>query len=97
MPDFSKFTIPLAKAGRERGISPVTMHRWAFKGCRGVVLESVLIGGRRYVSADSLTNFFAALNSDAIAAPTSPTPDADGAAREAAIARAEAELETAGA
>jgi hypothetical protein len=56
------------------------------RGVRGVVLESVLIGGARYTSEEALERFFAAQNPGHVAQPS----------REAAIAAAERTLAAAG-
>jgi hypothetical protein len=42
-------------------IHVATLFRWTTCGCRGVVLESIQIGGSRCVSRESLLRFFAAL------------------------------------
>ena len=34
-----------------------TLHRWRLHGVRGIKLESVLIGGRRYTSIEALERF----------------------------------------
>ncbi len=34
-----------------------TIGRWVQSGCRGVKLESVLLGGRRYTSKEALQRF----------------------------------------
>jgi hypothetical protein len=39
-----------------------TMHRWASKGCRGVVLETLQVGGGRYTSREALGRFFERLS-----------------------------------
>jgi len=39
-----------------------TFHRWRLRGIRGVKLETVLVGGRRYVSRESLRRFCEELN-----------------------------------
>ena len=41
-----------------RRISPSTLHRWRLKGCRGIKLETLLIGGIRTTSAEALQRFF---------------------------------------
>lgn len=41
------------------GVHVSTLHRWHLRGCRGVRLETVLIGGRRYTSKEALQRFFA--------------------------------------
>ena len=35
-----------------------TVHRWRLRGARGIKLETVLIGGRRYSSLEALLRFF---------------------------------------
>ena len=39
-----------------------TVWRWIERGCRGVVLDSIRIGGRRYTSAEAIERFLSALN-----------------------------------
>lgn len=34
-----------------------TAHRWRMRGARGVKLETVLVGGRRYTSQEALLRF----------------------------------------
>ena len=54
----------LVKAGRRLSTNPsvATLHRWASKGARGVILKTYLIGGRRYTTAEDLEDFVARLN-----------------------------------
>jgi hypothetical protein len=40
-----------------------TLWRWVNKGCRGIRLESWLIGGLRYTSEEAIEKFFAQTNS----------------------------------
>ena len=47
-----------------------TLHRWITRGCRGVVLESFLVGGARCTTAAFVEKFLAALNAPAETAPT---------------------------
>ena len=42
-----------------------TLWRWRTAGCRGVRLETVLIGGRRMTSREALARFFAAITAAA--------------------------------
>ena len=35
-----------------------TVHRWRVRGARGVKLETLLVGGRRYTSEEALERFF---------------------------------------
>jgi hypothetical protein len=39
-----------------------TVWRWAMKGVRGVTLDTVLVGGQRYTTEESIKKFLAALN-----------------------------------
>lgn len=70
-----------------------TWHRWRLRGVRGVKLETVLIGGRRYTSREALQRFIAATtvasSGDRPVARTSRQ-------RNAAIEAAERELTAAG-
>ncbi|MGE3172488.1 MAG: DUF1580 domain-containing protein [Planctomycetota bacterium] len=46
--------------GKWKGKSRVafqTLHRWATRGCRGVALETLLIGGSRCTSMEALERF----------------------------------------
>lgn len=42
-----------------------TIWRWCLKGCRGVRLESVCIGGRRYVTIPAIERFINRSNQSA--------------------------------
>ena len=80
---------------RELEISAATVGRWFGKGVRGVRLESIVVGGRRYTTREALQRFVDATT----AAPSPAAGPADcrtNRQRDAAIARAEAELEKAG-
>lgn len=70
-----------------------TLWRWIRTGVRGVVLESVLIGGKRYTSAEALDRFFAALTAQSRG---EPIPVRTSRQRERDIDRAERELAEAG-
>ena len=37
----------------------LTVHRWSRKGLRGVRLETVVIGGKRFTTTAALNRFFA--------------------------------------
>jgi len=37
-----------------------SLHRWRLRGVRGVKLETILIGGRRYTTQEALARFAAA-------------------------------------
>jgi hypothetical protein len=47
-----------------------TLWRWCLKGCKGVVLESIRIGGKRFVTAGSIERFI----TDSTAAPGEEHP-----------------------
>ena len=51
--------VPLDQAAKllPNRVHKSTIFRWQSRGVRGVRLETVRIGGRRYVSRDSLTRF----------------------------------------
>jgi len=41
--------------------NPATLWRWHARGVRGIVLETVLVGGRRYVTREALERFIDAV------------------------------------
>jgi Protein of unknown function (DUF1580) len=92
--------IPLSLAAREtpnrrgsRGINTATIWRWAMRGCRGVRLQTAMIGGIRMTSRESMQRFFQRLTAATDAtAPVVRTPKQ----RETAIRQAERELSEAG-
>lgn len=61
--------IPVNKCSRFIPGNPhcATVWRWCTKGVRGVRLETVMIGGRRMVTPQSLDEFLRQLNSDSTA------------------------------
>ena len=88
--------------GKLKGTKAVafqTLFRWATKGCRGLVLETICVGGTRCTSKEALQRFFdgvtrARASAPATAAaPTSPQVvlsaelggDVDGVLRRAGI------------
>jgi len=42
-----------------------TLHRWRISGVRGVRLDTTLIGGRRFVTRESIAEFFQKINQSA--------------------------------
>jgi hypothetical protein len=70
-----------------------TIHRWRLRGAKGIKLETVLIGGRRYTSREAVARFAAAVTAarDGLP-PLLRTPKQ----REKAIAQSERELKAAG-
>jgi hypothetical protein len=68
---------------------PSTMWRWCLRGVRGIRLESWVVGGRRYTTADAIARFIAATTAAANGErPASRTSRQ----REEAIDRADEEL-----
>ncbi len=51
-----------------------TLMRWASKGIRGVTLETVLIGGRRYTSVEAIGRFVRRLSSSPTETESPPRP-----------------------
>lgn len=70
-----------------------TCWRWILSGTRGVKLESVLVGGRRYTSTEALERFFSATTA---AASGEAIPARTPRQRQKAVANAMKELEAAG-
>jgi hypothetical protein len=70
-----------------------TVHRWRVRGCRGVKLEPLLVGGRRrYTSEEALERFFHTSTSAADGGDgTMPTPRINEAAHRKAMAYLKAE------
>ena len=48
--------LPRRRRGRKAAVS--TLHRWATRGLRGVVLETIRIGGTKCTSLQALQRFF---------------------------------------
>jgi hypothetical protein len=71
-----------------------TLIRWWQRGCRGVKLTTILIGGQRYTSKEALQRF---IEQTTAAADGAPAPRAESSkAREKRLAKVEAELSAAG-
>lgn len=69
--------LPARRRGKKPHLS--TLYRWAGEGCRGVVLETLQVGGTKCTSREALTRFCqrlteqcrepaAAVSTDAVAA-----------------------------
>jgi hypothetical protein len=69
-----------------------TLVRWWRRGVRGVKLETILIGGRRYTSLEALTRFFDRLTEAREAPPVVPP----GKARRHAIQAVDEKLDKLG-
>jgi hypothetical protein len=83
----------LTKASADVPGSPhtSTVIRWALRGLRGVRLETILVGGRRYTSVEAIERFLERLNEPSIA----PVPSVS-RSRQEDIARANRQLDADG-
>jgi hypothetical protein len=63
--------LPRRRKGRKPHVA--TLYRWAQRGCRGVVLETVQVGATRCTSIEALQRFCDRLSSRP-APPASTTP-----------------------
>jgi hypothetical protein len=70
-----------------------TIFRWMQRGCRGIRLETILIGGTRHTSTEALQRFFEATTA---AADGQPIPSRTNRRRDTDVATAEKELAKAG-
>lgn len=63
--------IPFQQASRRIPGNPslAALHRWRLSGVRGAKLETLLIGGKRFTSAEAIARMIAAQNRD-----QQPTP-----------------------
>ena len=81
--------LPRRRAGKKVHIS--CAYRWTKTGCRGVILESIQVGGTRCTSKEALARFFERLTyADSPGSRRSP------ARRQRAAAAAERELQQEG-
>lgn len=90
MIDVQTETILTAKqacAAFPKHVSLPTLWRWMLKGTRGVVLESIRIGGRRYTSAEACSRFIQASAED------TPSPERKKQQRSMAMKQARAVLD----
>ncbi len=74
---------------------PSTLHRWRLRGIKGVRLVTIRLGGKRLCSVESVLRFLAGVT-EATDGPQQSTPARTSHQRQAAIDRAEAELDAAG-
>ena len=85
-------SLPRRRGGKKVHLS--CAYRWTNTGCRGVILESIQIGGTRCTSKEALARFFQRLTRASGSAPESPRSPAR---RRRAAEKAERELERQGA
>jgi hypothetical protein len=81
--------LPRRRAGKRPHVSCI--YRWTVSGCRGVVLESIQVGGTRCTSREALARFFQRLTGNQVAVPVVTSR-----AHKAAVTAAERQLDVAG-
>ncbi len=79
---------PQARKEFPRPTCIATLHRWRLRGVRGVVLETILVGGLRYTSREAIGRFIAAQNADNPSQQPAPVMTAPRRQRQAAAAMA---------
>jgi hypothetical protein len=82
-------SLPARRGGKRPHTSCV--YRWTTTGCRGVILESIQVGGTRCTSREALARFFARLTHA-----NSPKPQRPPTRRQRADEATEKELDRAG-
>ena len=84
-------TIPIAELPKQLPSRPhiSTVWRWIKRGCRGVRLETVLIGGKRFTSKEAVDRFVHATSQDSLLSEPIAAPGAK-------ARQANAELDQAG-
>jgi len=80
--------LPARRGGKKPHVS--CLYRWSLAGCKGIVLETIQIGGTRCTSKQALSRFFARLSEAAGTLQSHPTRTP--AHRRRAADRAVAEL-----
>jgi hypothetical protein len=83
--------LSLTQLARQEGVSIPTTWRWAMRGIKGIKLETLQIGGRRYCTQESFARFVEATTRAANGEQPS-TKVCTNRGRQADISRAEAEL-----
>jgi hypothetical protein len=69
LPDAAEFLGKLT--GQKPHVS--TLWRWCLKGCKGVKLESICIGGKRFVTTTAIENFIEASTAARPGQPAQPS------------------------
>jgi len=82
----AKVQLPVRRAGKKPHLS--CLYRWSTTGCRGVVLETIQIGGTRCTSIEAMQRFFERLSrsrsNDGVTVEQTRTESARGRASERA-------------
>jgi hypothetical protein len=89
--------LPRRRRGRKTHVS--TLFRWSSAGCKGIVLETIQVGGTRCTSREALQRFFERLTEPRTVGAGSATPGnlRSAVRRRRDSERAGAELESLGA
>ena len=82
--------ISFSALARREGVHISTVWRWCLRGCKGHVLESFSIGGKKFTTLPAYERWVAAINDEPIVNGETPRQ------RERAIERAEREAEQLG-
>lgn len=85
--------LPRRRGGKRPHISCI--YRWTVSGCKGVILESVQVGGTRCTSKQALGRFFERLSAAPHTRMAESNPQAE-ARRQHEIQAVDAELDLAG-
>ena len=85
----SEQRLTLNQLAKQEGVNPSTVWRWSLRGVRGVKLETFSVGARRFTTIEAFGRFVD--GTTAVAQGEQPQARTN-RQREAAIARAEAEL-----
>ncbi|HUT12079.1 MAG TPA: DUF1580 domain-containing protein [Thermoguttaceae bacterium] len=82
--------LPRRRKGKRPNVA--TIYHWAQRGCKGICLETIQVGGTKCTSLEALQRFCDALTPSSAPSTAPPTSRA----RQRSIAKAEAELAAAG-
>ncbi len=91
----SEHRLSLTELARKEGVSVPTAWRWAQRGCKGIRIQTIQIGGRRFTTREAFARFVEATTA-AANGPQPATAARTNRQRQAAIKRAEKELDSAG-
>jgi len=89
--------IPIGEAPKHIPGRPslASVYRWMTNGVRGARLETIVVGGQRFTSIEAIQRFIERTTANSPGA-SAPVPRPTSRQREAAIRKAERELERAG-
>jgi hypothetical protein len=85
--------LSFAQVAQQERVNVSTVWRWSLRGVRGIKLESLSVGGRRYTTAEAFARFVEATTSAATGRLRQSRTNRQ---RDAAIRSAEADLADAG-